>query len=330
MKHVSCMLCGADRPEILATKGKFGMRVTTVICTICGLVYTNPRMTDDEFEAYYASPAYRKQYSGMAEPDALLDERSLRGAEEKHAFLMKLMPSLPRARMLDIGCSAGYLPFVFARNGWQAQGIEPTVSFARYGSAKFGIRIDPVTLDTFATKERFSIITLIHVFEHFADPDGALQKIRRLLADDGIVYIEVPNVTEFYGRFWESCEAAHPYFYSVETLAAMLRRNGFGIHAMREGSALRVFAKKVPARRAVPHAYASTVQSIVRRERIYYTKGYVLFTPLYDRGHRILLRVLPAWCVARLKKIARIYARSRLPFARALEQLGAVEERARS
>lgn len=46
--------------------------------------------------------------------------------------------------------------------------------------------------------EKFDIITLIHVFEHFIDPVNELIKIKKLLKKNGRIYIQIPNYNENY------------------------------------------------------------------------------------------------------------------------------------
>ena len=40
---------------------------------------------------------------------------------------------------------------------------------------------------------QYDIIVLIQTFEHVSDPVKSIDKITRLLKDDGLLFIEVPN-----------------------------------------------------------------------------------------------------------------------------------------
>ncbi|MCX6995450.1 MAG: hypothetical protein NTY13_06620, partial [Chlamydiae bacterium] len=48
-----CDLCGSGQYQVFATRGRGGSKLTTVICSDCGLVYTNPRPTDHENANFY-------------------------------------------------------------------------------------------------------------------------------------------------------------------------------------------------------------------------------------------------------------------------------------
>ncbi len=328
METVSCALCGSgpDKNEILETRTKNKkIKANTVICKNCGLVFLNPRMTKNEYSKFYSSPAYRKLASGTEKPTQALDERSLRGAEEKTDFFIRSVDlrTLKIKSYLDIGCSAGYLPYKFSQMGWQAEGLEPTKTFADHGKKKFGIKIIPVLLEEARIHKEYSFITLVHVFEHITDPHSVLRKLRNLLADDGILYIEVPNVHEFYGRFEQSCDIAHPYYYSPATLSAVLKMNGFDIVKLVRGSSVRLFAKKGTPTKVKVSEYAKTLDVLHKLRRNYYLKGYFIFTPLFDRFSRFVVK--HETLATTFKKLARAYSRSRLPFSNALRQLGAVE-----
>ncbi len=311
--------------EILETRARYGLQVNTVICKVCGLVFISPRMTLKEYEEFYSSPAYRKLYSSMEVPTKGLDERSLRGAKEKFSFLSGniSMSQFKKKRFLDIGCSAGYLPFVFHQNGWEAEGLEPTRTFAEHGRKKFGLNIMTGLVENTKFNGKYSFITLVHVFEHITDPHSVLSKLRSLLADDGVLYIEVPNVQEFYGRFEQSCDIAHPYYYSPATLSAVLKINGFDIVKLVAGSSVRVFAKKGTPAKVKVSEYAKTLDILRKLRRNYYLKGYFIFTPLFDHFSRFVVK--HETLATAFKKLARAYSRSGLPFSRAMKELGAVE-----
>jgi 2-polyprenyl-3-methyl-5-hydroxy-6-metoxy-1,4-benzoquinol methylase len=73
----------------------------------------------------------------------------------------------------------------------------------------------------------FDLITLFHVLEHFPEPAEQLAKIRTLLADDGVLLIEVPNHQDYLRRTCEPYfefyyQPAHVYYYTPESLHHLL------------------------------------------------------------------------------------------------------------
>ena len=70
------------------------------------------------------------------------------------------------------------------------------------------------------------LIILSHVVEHFLDPVADIAEIVTHLADDGWVYIEVPNAEEF---CIGGLQNAHNYYFSPRTLRAYLARAGLTV-----------------------------------------------------------------------------------------------------
>ena len=61
-------LCGGTEFDEIATTERYGFAQKTVICRTCGLVQSNPRMTDAAYRDFYSSDEYRRIYDS---PDFL-------------------------------------------------------------------------------------------------------------------------------------------------------------------------------------------------------------------------------------------------------------------
>jgi len=62
-QNVNCPICESCDYELLSQKDRYGLPVTTVICKTCGLLITNPIMTQDSLNKFYAED-YRELYVG--------------------------------------------------------------------------------------------------------------------------------------------------------------------------------------------------------------------------------------------------------------------------
>ncbi len=62
---------------------------------------------------------------------------------------------------------------------------------------------------------------MVHVLERFVDPGAGLRGVRELLNENGIAYVEVPNVL-----FRRSLEVAHPYSVHAGSRRMLLVRKG--------------------------------------------------------------------------------------------------------
>ncbi|MGB1103629.1 MAG: class I SAM-dependent methyltransferase [Crocinitomicaceae bacterium] len=63
--------------------------------------------------------------------------------------------------------------------------------------------------------ERFDLIIMRHVLEHFLDPLTVLKRIREVLSEDGVLYIAVPNnlnPTQDLEKVW--FRVVHTYYFN--------------------------------------------------------------------------------------------------------------------
>jgi len=66
-EEVPCCVCDGKKFEILSEKDRYGLYVPVGICKDCGLIQTNPRMTQEAYKQFYELE-YRKLYNGTETP----------------------------------------------------------------------------------------------------------------------------------------------------------------------------------------------------------------------------------------------------------------------
>lgn len=128
--------CGAKEESfrILAEKDRYGFKVQTVICKNCGLMMTNPRMTQDAYNLFYDSE-YRKIYLGVESANDVGDNffasRKKRG--EVIAEFVGNKVGRDIKSVLEIGCSAGAILEAFKEKGCKVKGIDLGGEYIEYG-----------------------------------------------------------------------------------------------------------------------------------------------------------------------------------------------------
>jgi SAM-dependent methyltransferase len=137
-------------------------------------------------------------------------------------------------RLLDIGCSAGYVLEGARRAGIpQATGLDLS-KFAVDMCRQRGFAAEVGSLlDMPFENGAFDIVTLKHTLEHVADPMRALAEIRRVLAPGGVAFIVVPDAAYYKiklmprsGRSFRPDRRGwqhHVYFYQHNLLDACKR-----------------------------------------------------------------------------------------------------------
>ncbi|UCH83996.1 MAG: class I SAM-dependent methyltransferase [Candidatus Latescibacterota bacterium] len=147
-----------------------------------------------------------------------------------------------KGRLLDVGCGDGVLLEVAADNGWEAEGTDVATAVVRHTRDTKGLAVHQGEVEDIALERgSFDVIVLNHVLEHVRDPRATLSRLRDLLADDGVIRVEVPNVASLsaitqniQSRYnlkknrWRHYETGHHFwFFTPRTLARTL--NGAGL-----------------------------------------------------------------------------------------------------
>ena len=70
-------------------------------------------------------------------------------------------------------------------------------TFANYSREieNFTIYDEPIEKINFNGK-KFDVVFLLQVFEHISNPQNLLNQIKKCLNENGIIYIEVPNIND--------------------------------------------------------------------------------------------------------------------------------------
>ncbi len=137
-------------------------------------------------------------------------------------------------RILDFGSGWGFFLAVAQERGWVTCGLEPLPASAVYARATFGLNIITDTLheNTFPS-DYFDVITSFQVFEHLPYPKEDIKHLHKMLQQDGIILIEVPNFETWTMRIMGSRHRHfvqdHLNFFSIETLSQLLVNSGFEV-----------------------------------------------------------------------------------------------------
>lgn len=99
-------------------------------------------------------------------------------------------------KILDVGCGNGHTLAAMRKAFPQAElyGIDLAQAALDLAAARVqGARFWRGFIEEYSTRLRFDIVTIIGVAEHFIDPEAGLRSVAKLLAKDGICYVEVPH-----------------------------------------------------------------------------------------------------------------------------------------
>jgi SAM-dependent methyltransferase len=205
-----------------------GLNLTTVVCEDCSFVFTNPLPPRETYERFYEE-AYADFYGHITPvPEGSRLKSEPVWLSSKFSRLEQTKP-LAGSRLLEIGPGPGLFLWWARERGCEVLGVEPSPEFCRV-LEQTGLPHLQGTLDEVdpAIHGTFDLIYMSHVFEHFYDPNEALMQCRGLLAEGGLLAIEVPNVLKpFRSLDHYFLRYVHPSNFSPRTLQSQLEKQGF-------------------------------------------------------------------------------------------------------
>jgi hypothetical protein len=81
-------------------------------------------------------------------------------------------------------------------------------------------------------KRRFDIVTICQTVDHLLDIAGTLARVRQLLTDDGVLFIDIVDFRAAYLRNWsveDAIKIDHPYYLTEPTILAYLGSAAFEV-----------------------------------------------------------------------------------------------------
>jgi 2-polyprenyl-3-methyl-5-hydroxy-6-metoxy-1,4-benzoquinol methylase len=162
------------------------------------------------------------------------------GDGSSHAVILDMLGDMPKARVLDIGCSGGLLAEHIRARGHRVTGIDYIeVPGVRERTDEFH-QVDLVHGIPPEVGDGYDIVIAGDVIEHLPRPAQALKEISRVLRPGGQLMLSVPNFAHWYPRTRVALgmfgydrrgilDDTHLRFFTRATLRRLVRSSGFDI-----------------------------------------------------------------------------------------------------
>jgi len=206
------------------------------ICKNCNVQFMNPVYSDSYLDDYYNS------YTA--------DEYSQKVVDEQHFtandYLKLCEKKLGRTgKMLDYGCGNGEHSNIGMQRGWEVTGYDVDCEVAKTISTKFNFKYLCGPFEEIDwNKQTFDLVYANQVVEHLKNPIKALKLVHKLIKDDGLFLVAVPNIhslshrIKFFleklgfrkdkiGKYYDADH--HVFYYDKKSIANMLRLAGFDV-----------------------------------------------------------------------------------------------------
>ena len=136
---------------------------------------------------------------------------------------------------LDVGCGLGYLLDVAFDAGFSVSGVEFNRSAVDYIRSKYAYDVKHGDITNIPFEKSYDVVSAIDVIEHLRNPFEAVEKMRRIIKDDGLLILGTMDsdsrVSRFFGKRLEDFRRIreHLFFFSRKTLTRVLEDYGFEV-----------------------------------------------------------------------------------------------------
>lgn len=221
-----CALCGQNNLKGLYTIKGFDL----VQCNSCDFVFVNPRICNEDLPKIYKSNYFDNNefgYTGYKDNEQLRKRNFRRWLNDIQPYIKA------KGNALDIGCASGDFLEILREQGWNIEGIE--LDPAMFDELRNrNIPFFPEVFEKFETTKKYQLITLFDVMEHLPDIHGSLERLKSILADDGIIALLTPDYgssqRKLFGKKWFQFKPVeHIHYFSEKTLSLALSKHGLSI-----------------------------------------------------------------------------------------------------
>ena len=209
------------------------------LCRDCGLRWLSPRPTSVGYAVVYSTENYFGAQAGEGIAyEGMLVARNLQ-FESRLMQMNKYFPGRKSLNILDYGAATGEFVACARALGHHCVGVELSEDARAIAHSRFAITLyEPEGLPELSAG--YDLIHMNHVFEHMPNPAAHLAWCRRMLADGGMLLIEVPQqfcnhidgLKRLLGRGgklekFSAFSLHHTYFYTARSLLDIIGRSGF-------------------------------------------------------------------------------------------------------
>lgn len=235
MKNRNCCVCKSSEYTLYKKVEQESNNYRLLQCNGCGLVYLdgtsikrerdfikNAKLDcekkDKEKVEYWSFPNLFEKHKPIF--IKFFDERLKRIKEKKKNI----------ETMLDVGSGYGFWMDYCEKREIVTEGFDLSDEVVDYAKNRLGLNVSKIDAMKFEPGKKYDLIMMFDILEHMEDPNGFLSKYRQFLSEDGLLYLQVPNLIGFHiPREHGYGLPEHLWQFSFETLSKLLKNNGYNV-----------------------------------------------------------------------------------------------------
>ena len=202
------------------TTAQHGSHGRIARCLVCGLVATNPKLSEDKLNTLYSQVSdddYIKNITSR--------ERTFR---YNFARIRHLLPA--GGALLDVGSYYGVFLQEARDQGFVASGVERSNAACEFARRRYGADVLCGTLRDRVTQKDCDVVTSWDVLEHCYSPSEEVGRVARTLRSGGKFAFCTLNWRNWYARLlgekWPWLIDMHLYYFDDDVIEDLLQRHG--------------------------------------------------------------------------------------------------------
>jgi 2-polyprenyl-3-methyl-5-hydroxy-6-metoxy-1,4-benzoquinol methylase len=235
--YTKCPVCGsADIKDLFPVKDHTvsGESFTISECNTC-----SQRFTQDVPDAASIDPYYKSEdYISHTDTSKGLINRLYQWVRKrtlrKKRKLVEKLAGVNAGQLLDVGSGTGAFVNEMTTHGWQVTGLEPDEGARGVAKKAYNATLKDIGEFYHLPANSFDAITLWHVLEHVHDLSEYVEQLKKLLKENGKLFIAVPNYTSkdaaIYKEYWAAYDVPrHLYHFSPRSMQVLMEKHGLKI-----------------------------------------------------------------------------------------------------
>ncbi|MBI5701729.1 methyltransferase domain-containing protein [Candidatus Saganbacteria bacterium] len=196
VRREKCPLCCGQKFVLIAKKDRLGLPLETLICDICGLVFSGSFFSASGEDLYYSNYCNLLKNIGRS-PDQMFAARTGTDsyAWKRYRWIKNALGGKFNniRTIMEVGCNDGCNLYPYHLNGFNVIGCDFDEVRMAPGRSKGMTMLKGGIEQLRKLSQTADLLIFSHVLEHLSDIDRALSEAKELLSSDGRIYIEVPG-----------------------------------------------------------------------------------------------------------------------------------------
>jgi len=229
----NCQICnGNNFLRINKTKDYSTSNEEFVIvkCQDCDFLFTNPRVKEEKIGEYYKSDKYISHTNSNKGLFNFLYQTVRKYAIKTKTKL--LLNSIGTKTHLDVGCGTGEFLNSCNIKNIKCIGIEPSEIARSKAIKNYDLDIRSETNLNQFNMDEFDSVSMWHVLEHVYDLNKTIEHLNRIIRNNGVLIIAVPNHKSLdakkYKNYWAAWDVPiHVNHFCPKTIANLMSKYNF-------------------------------------------------------------------------------------------------------